>query len=201
VDLYRSCVRDRVDGYYVEYAKRFQIVHSPRSRASLIHDHIIDLVRRRFGEVTGAQLVTVRGRFVLTFSRQGSAFHGSFKKVDRTHRPRFIRTRQAVRFVGQVPLFEVEGTATNLILGYRLNKLATGLAGTYIICPDGDAVAWVWQIDGAEQIDLFPVGQPEAPAAWGTGPQQPARPRPSRVRLKDAAARPDAASGDLPRPE
>lgn len=161
---------------YFLYEPEKKRVHSKRSRASLIHDHVIDRILKGFEEMQGAQLFRRQGRYLLSVN---DSYLASIKKLDKSMRARGIRTGQAVAFIGQLPLFDMPPGVTHLILGYRLNDLQTGIEGVYIMCPDGDAVSWHLRIGGPEMLQLPMEVAPSTPKMPGM---------PQRAKLKEDIA-------------
>lgn len=148
---YVEWVLEGVRDYFRRYEAGDRRVHSKRSRSSLINDHIIDRVYRGFGEISGARLFRRRGRYLLSVR---DTFLGSFKKLDKAMRVHGIPTGQALAFVGQLPRFDMPPSVTHLILGYRLNELQTDCEGVYIVCPNGEDIAWKWRIGGPQVVEL-----------------------------------------------
>jgi hypothetical protein len=147
--LLYQCIRQAWEKYVNGYPAALKAEHSPRSRASLVHDHIVMAARRMLESRMGVCCHEINKLFIVSFN-SGIAIR--FKKLDDSFRSSNIRTQQSLDFMGQQHLPEIEA-AVNLQAGYRLNALETDLEGIYLTCPSGeDTNAWVLELP-AEQYE------------------------------------------------
>lgn len=135
-----------------------QIVMSARSRASLVHDFIVERAAQYAKRTPG----------VRTFERQlmhGLVFDGRyavrFKKFDEENLSKNQPTLQVVEFRSQVELDGIDA-AHHLEVGYIADALGISIADVRLACPSGRGNAWVVSISdrGVETVlaDLFPLG-------------------------------------------
>jgi hypothetical protein len=164
-DHYIEWMRSSVQEYAQGYTPKQRLIHTKGARAHVIHSHIVDRVAREFDAIHGAHVQPKRGRHLLIVA---DTHVGWFKKLDDRRRPRYIRTSQSVRYAGQLRLIGVP-EPTHLILGYQLNAVGTDCSAIYIICPDGDKIAWEWQIWGAEPATLPVTATVDSPAPGASG--------------------------------
>jgi hypothetical protein len=115
---------------------------SRRSRASLVHDLIVETARRLFAGRAGVRIDEARGFFALVFEECVAV---RFKKLNGALRPSHIPTEQAQAYGHQLSLFGDD--ATNLIAGYQLDALGVNLEHVAITCPSGDGIAWYTMLD------------------------------------------------------
>ena len=134
-----------------------QIAMSARSRASLVHDFIVERAAQYAERTPG----------VRTFERQlmhGLVFNGRyavrFKKFDEDNLSKNHPTLQVVEFRSQVELDGIDA-AHHLEVGYIADALGVSIADVRLACPSGRGNAWVVSISdrGVETVlaDLFPL--------------------------------------------
>jgi len=150
---------------YQAYPFDVQAAHTPRTRASAVHDHMVSRAREAFGSVPHAQCTDYGGLFmVLLYGRIAMRF----KKLDDEFRSSNIPTQQSLDFVRQESELPGIKSMTNLQAGYRLNRLQTGLEGVYVACPQGSYNHWITELPiesgfaGASVVE-FPVTPPKTP--------------------------------------
>lgn len=125
-----------------------RIIHQPRTQTSLIHDHLVDQLKRLFADVPGVQFPIIRGRTLMLIKDD---FVTSIKKLDKRHRSSSVATAQSVGFLHQASLPGLE-PATNLIFGYTYNETRTGWDEIWVTCPDGFGLAYEWCIARADAV-------------------------------------------------
>lgn len=144
-----KCINDAWEKYMQAYPANLRIAHSARSRASLIHDHIVEMARKYLEPRIGVACHEINKLFLVSFD---SGIVIRFKKLDDSYRSSNIRTQQSLGFMeqSQLPLPEID-TAINLQAGYRLNALETQLQGIYLTHPTGEqANAWVMELERSQ---------------------------------------------------
>lgn len=130
-------------GDYQAYPFDVQAAHTPRTRASAVHDHMVLRAREAFRSVPHAQCMDYGTLFmVLLYGRIAMRF----KKLDDEFRSSNIPTQQSLDFVRQESDLPGIKSMTNLQAGYRLNRLQTGLEGVYVACPRGSDNHWITEL-------------------------------------------------------
>ena len=135
---------------------------TPRGRANMIWELMIEEARNAFDGVAGASVITANSRTVLRLREPGSEeMLFQFKKLDDRNRPSNYPTQTALRFDRQLPLpgFPV----TRLTVGYQLNDLATEIRDIIVVCMGGRRTEWSISIlePTAEVVPLTtPASQP-----------------------------------------
>lgn len=148
--------------------------HSTRSRASLIHDHIISRLEEAIDGVSALRLTKIKGLHVLVVADRLLL---RFKKLDRALRPSRPWTAQG-EFHQQLPLLEDMPELVKLQAGYQLDRTNTSLQAILLTCPDGKAVRWHLELEQVAVVQIAPVEFDQA-ASESSG----------RVTIKDGAAK------------
>lgn len=124
------------------YPDVHRLIHSSITRASIVHDHIIDRASRYLQTQPGVRLHEVKGLKALVIDDQYAI---RFKKLDESGISRNQPTKQVQDFREQIPLPGIH-TVYNLEAGYVLDKLETGIAKICITCPNGGRNYWEYEI-------------------------------------------------------
>ncbi|WP_162247148.1 hypothetical protein [Rhizobacter sp. Root404] len=128
---------------YQQYPFTIQTAHTPRTRASAVHDHMVLRAREAFASMPHAKCIDHSGLFiVLLYDRIALRF----KKLDDEFRSSNIPTQQSLDFVRQESELPGIKTMMNLQAGYRLNRLQTDLEGVYVACPRGAENLWIKEL-------------------------------------------------------
>ncbi|MGG1637241.1 hypothetical protein [Paenibacillus sp. NRS-1760] len=156
----RKCIFDAVNGYYTgpDYIN-VRHKHSPRSSASLCHDHITEAIRSEFENETGFHASKKRGIF--TLSVKGIVVL-RFKKFNNNLLSSGINTKQLRAFNLQDTVqLEIENLVPNGLLhvGYVMNALGTEVKDVYITYRYGNVNVWSIPLTGVDiaEPELFPV--------------------------------------------
>ena len=123
---------------YMSYPIEKKVVHSARSRASLVHDHIIDRTAKYAARTQEVQIVEKRGLFLFVFDGQIAV---RFKKFDEDLKTSNQPSGQVQQFKNQMQLPGVQA-AHNLESGYILTADAQALSAVHLVCPSGTGVYW-----------------------------------------------------------
>jgi hypothetical protein len=123
---------------YLTYPIDKRIVHSLRSRASLVHDHMVDRATKYAAIEDDVRVVNVGGLYLFVV---GGKMAIRLKKFDKELKTRNQPTGQVDRFKGQEQLPGVEA-AHNLEAGYILSADAQSLAAVHLVCPSGTGIYW-----------------------------------------------------------
>jgi hypothetical protein len=115
-----------------------------RTRASAVHDLIVDNVRRK---VPGAIERPIRGLNAFVID---DFIAIRFKKLDGELEPSNIATHQVAQFRNQE---DIEGLPAfhHLEIGYVLDELQTRIESTHLICPSGPK-SHSWAMDLGEYV-------------------------------------------------
>jgi len=156
----KKCILDAVNGYYTgsDYLK-VRHKHSPRTSASLCHDHITDSIQFEFENEPGVRVSKKRGIFTLTVK---GIVVLRFKKFNNKLLSSGISTKQMQAFNLQDAFqLEMDNLVPNGLLhvGYVLNALGTGVKDVYITYRYGNINIWnipLSEID-VVQPELFPA--------------------------------------------
>lgn len=180
----RAAVADAVSEYN-SYDAGLRRVHSRRSVASLIHDHIVNNIAQFAEGNPEAALHSVSNLWVLSFSK---GYLIRFKKVDEARLPFGHRTKQVRDFRSHQQLNGLP-RAVNLDLGYDLDSEGM-LRSVYLICP-ASVTTNMWESelrdDGAQSVVVSLFGNPVEP--------QGATLLPKKRSVKDEAESGDGDSG------
>jgi len=117
---------------------------SATTRASFINDRMCFHIREKIGYMSGTDFIKRRGRLHLVIIGEEGALEVKFKKLDDNRRPSNIRSYESQDFMNQVQL-EFPGMLhpiTNIVAGYQLNTIRTGIRGIFIVCPYGSQNKW-----------------------------------------------------------
>jgi hypothetical protein len=182
----RDCVEKAWAEYQGAHYADVRHHHTTRSRASLIHDHIVAYARQYFQGDPHVRIFTKRGR---TMANISDKLLVRFKKLDARKRSRGVPTEQFVLFGAQIDFDGIPSSLTHLEVGYVLDGLQTELAGVYITCPNIRSVEWF--IDLREAVAApaaagTTIPPMNAPDPAGSGLQQ-AQTRQKRFRAKGAS--------------
>jgi hypothetical protein len=123
---------------YISYPIEKRIVHTPRSRASLVHDHMVDRATKYAAREGGAQIVERSGLYLFVFGGQIAV---RFKKFDEELKTRNQPSNQVQQFKNQMQLPGVQASY-NLESGYILSADSQSLAAVHLVCPSGTGVYW-----------------------------------------------------------
>ena len=125
-------------GDYMSYPVEKKVVHSARSRASLVHDHMIDRAAKYAARTQEVQIVEKKGLFLFVFDGQIAV---RFKKFDEDLKTSNQPSGQVQQFKNQMQLPGVQA-AHNLESGYILAADAQALGAVHLVCPSGTGVYW-----------------------------------------------------------
>lgn len=154
----RSAVSAAVGAYSDQYSSGVRRVHSPRTRASAIHDHIVDNMAAFADLHDGVSLEETQNLWLLSLH---NGYLLRFKKVGRSRIAAGHRTGQHKRFRNQQQLDGLP-KAINLDLSYELDEVGA-LRAVYLICPSGSySNMWDSEIntEGARPIVVSLFGTP-----------------------------------------
>lgn len=157
----RAGVETAVTKYNGMYDAGLRKVHSKRSTASVIHDHIVDNMAHFAEGSDGIELRLVSNLWILSFPE---GYLIRFKKVGRSRLASGHRTGQVKRFRNHEQLEGLPKTV-NLDLSYELDDEGM-LRAVYLICPAGvSANMWDSELtdDGARPVVVSLFGTPSEP--------------------------------------
>ncbi len=127
---------------YSQYA--FRHIHTARTRACIVHDHMVDNARQRFENRPNTRTYEIGGVFFVEIEEKVLI---RFKKLDEDKLSCNIPTQQSLEFLGQMELPHMPPKVTRLIAGYELNGLQTAIRAVSITCPNGSHNAWYYDLE------------------------------------------------------
>jgi len=152
---------------YMSYPIEKRIVHSPRSRASLIHDHMIDRATKYAIRETDVHIIERSKLYLFVF---GDNIAIRFKKFDEKLEPRNQPSNQVYKFRHQEQLPGVRA-AHNLEAGYILADDEQSVRAIHLVCPTGNKPHWEILLTEETQTtmveDLFSNKVPEKDETGG----------------------------------
>lgn len=129
-----------------EAVPHLRVHWNPRTRASIIHNGMMNEVFKRFHNRDGVRFVRGKGGLVMVCF--GETVTLRFKKLDQSFKTRNIRTAQTIRFALQL---QMDGLmtpeVTNVVAGYLLNELQDEIKGLWIVCSYDSEVQWKHSLD------------------------------------------------------
>lgn len=154
--MIEASIRNGWSDYSSQYADVAHL-HSARTRASLVHDHVIDRIRRATDEAGLLRLARHRGLYLLVVE---GLLVVRFKKLDR--RLRASRAWTAQGMYKQEWMFADLPPVVKLQAGYQLDSTNSDLARVMLTCPDGNWVHWSVEL---EELSVTDLPSPEALAS------------------------------------
>lgn len=153
---YYPLLRDVVIDGFTDYAREYGHVsfkHHARSRATLIHDHIVHYAKERLLALPEFQLIPTKIRNLFDVSGELIV---QFKKLSRSLRTSNITTQFTLTFDAQEEIYSLPGippSLPRLALGYVPRSDWTAVEGVYLTYSCAKNLVWY--------LDLTLVGQPE----------------------------------------
>lgn len=131
------------------------VVMSARSRASLMHDHILAHASQYADSNPSAHYFIRRQMHGLVLNGRYAV---RFKKFDEDNRSRNHPTNQVIDFRSQTELEGIDA-AHHLEIGYITNELESEVVDVRLACPAGQGNSWVFSVSGKQansvMEDLF----------------------------------------------
>lgn len=132
--------------------------HTPRSRASLIHDFIVINAEKEFSNITGLECGYTRGLFTVSFYDKVII---RFKKLDYRMKASNIPTQQALCFETQeqlpLPSFPLLPSPTIVTAGYIPNPTWTEINQKVITCYKDKEILWTIPIAHSTKSVIVPL--------------------------------------------
>jgi hypothetical protein len=145
----QGCILMGINEYQTEYSK-YHYLHSARSRASLVRDHIVEKIKQAFDGNKGVNIIDKRGLFLLSID----GFVIRFKKLNKNFKTSNIQTQQTLRFSNQLEIEGLYKPITNLNAGYIANEFWSDFE-CLITCPNGNRLDWVINIP--KKVSTTPI--------------------------------------------
>jgi hypothetical protein len=166
-DIARLLLESIVTGfedYFKKVPDESRAICSATTRANFINDHMIYHARDKMKAHSQVQFVLRRGRTHLIISEQ---LEIKLKKLNRNRRPSNIITQEVSDYHNQIPLKcpqqlefpDMLNPIANLIAGYQLNSIKTGIEAVYVVCPQGSRNRWELKLDFAPKPVI--IAEPE----------------------------------------
>ncbi len=146
LDPYKARLRESVIQAWEDYESQYghvRHIHTPRTRANIVHDHMVHHARRLFEGDDSVYMCEIKGLFLVQIDGQLLV---RFKKLDEDKRHHNYPTPQNLEFWEQLDLPGIPHL-TRLVAGYELNDLQTAINAIYITCPNGSCNAWDFELD------------------------------------------------------
>lgn len=164
----RRMIDRAVAAYKTEYSADVRRIHSRRSRASVIHDHIVHNAAEFAENEAAVELRELSHLWLLVFE---NGYVLRFKKVDSRKLPAGHKTQQVLKYRSQQQLDGI-APSINLDLSYQLD-LEGNIHAVYLICPAG-AYSNMWDsvltADGTKPVVVSLFGdKSNIPAAEPQG--------------------------------
>lgn len=138
LDLIRDCILAAVQTYNDDY-EGLNVIHSARTKASTINDHIVNNIKNAFQDDPDVHFVYKRQSFRACV--ENGAVNIRFKKMDKKMRVHSIPTQQALAFNCQGVLFE---PSVNINAGYVSDGLDIKIV---LACPqNSNKNYWKWEL-------------------------------------------------------
>lgn len=138
----RECIMQAWEDYESQYG-HVRYIHTPRTRANIVHDHMVHHARRLFEGNAGVFMSEIKGLFLIEIEGQLLV---RFKKLDEDKKHHNYPTPQNLEFWDQLDLPGIPHL-TRLVAGYELNNLQTAIDAIYITCPNGSCNAWYFELE------------------------------------------------------
>ncbi len=161
LETFAAIVRGGFDYYFHHYGDN-SFRHTPRTRANIINDHIVDVAKQFFAEkhpeigsfaAKGRRLFQVPDAAIL-----------HFKKLDRQKRPCNYPTLFAIRFNDPDQFLPGFGPLPRLAVGYVPSRDWTRIDSIFITRPDGKEVRWSIELGGgSDSPQPLTISKPNAP--------------------------------------
>ena len=125
---------------YLGYVPRHRRLHSSTTRAGIVHDHIKQRVRERFGDDPLSYVLQVNKMLVVVIDQRLVI---RFKMLQPDKTSSNIPTGQVRDFREQRDIpelrnqLELIGELSNLEAGYILDRLGSEIVQTWLVCPSG----------------------------------------------------------------
>ncbi|MBI4825348.1 MAG: hypothetical protein HY807_02860 [Nitrospirae bacterium] len=144
------CVMNSWTDYGKEYA-HVRHIHTPTTRANIIHSHMIHHARNFFQDIEGVNFI-IRNKLFMVNIHDTVLLR--FKKLDENKISGNIKTQQTIDFLEQ-DLPSMPQHAKNLIVGYELNSLQTNISAITITCPKNSSeIEWYFDLDIPSQAEI-----------------------------------------------
>lgn len=142
-ERFHGCVRPAWDDYISKYPPEVRMIHTSRTKANIVRDHMVARACQAFEDVPSVRLLTHRGYFLVHV--EGKVLL-RFKKLGKNRRSSNYPTKQAVAYMDNLPLDGIP-ESTRLDVGYQLNDLQTMIATVLINCPRWQGTEWVIDLE------------------------------------------------------
>jgi hypothetical protein len=150
------------DEYHAKVPADLLVSFGPRTRASAVHDLMIQNAAKYASQANDTVLFDMRMMRGMVIK---SLLAIRMKKLDEESSSRSQPTAQVTAFRNQETIDGLQALH-NLELGYVLNEAETDIAEIRLVCPSGDGVYWWMRIGptGAQPMVLPLFAAPTGPA-------------------------------------
>lgn len=116
------------------------VIHKSRTKACIIHDHIIKYIKTAFTGKEGVKLDDYKGVFGINLSDE---LFIRFKKMDKEYIVSNYETVQHTQYMKQGQIAGFPEKPTLLFAGYIPDKSWSAITGIYVACWIGNTLEWV----------------------------------------------------------
>jgi hypothetical protein len=159
IDKLRVCMQEAWDDYQ-RLPDEAKVRISPRSRASVVYDFIVEKAKKLFIGAEGVYLSERRGFLLINFYDRILL---RFKKFNRKLMPHGIRTGQNSLFMNRQGVLLECPEATKLIAGYQLNDFQNGIELMAVVCPNGKSCELYFALEQPKTTEIVPLRDYEVP--------------------------------------
>lgn len=153
------------EDYFKKIDEQSRAICSATTRANFVNDHMVYHARDKMKGNPDVQFITRRGRTHLII---GDRLEVKLKKLNRNRRPSNVLTQEVQDCHNQIPLqcpqqlefLDMLNPIANLIAGYQLNSIRTGIEAVYVVYPQGSRNRWEWKLEFAVEPAMITEAQP-----------------------------------------
>lgn len=140
-----ECVQSALEDFAREHGP-YRHRYTTRTEASIIHDYMVDHVKRRFPFKLHQNLflLELNGKYLI-----------KLKKLDKQLRSRNYPTQMVLDFLTQqqLELFDLP-TPINLQLGYQRHPIEVTQSKVWLTRPNGRLLDWMWPLSAHTPVEL-----------------------------------------------
>jgi len=158
-------IYDAIKGAWYTYGELYdhsRHVHSLRTRANIVYDHMAFNAREAFVNESDVKIMDINGLFLLNFAGRVLL---RFKKLNEDKMPSNLPTLQTIEWFEQLSLPSMP-EAIRVVAGYELNSLQTDIKAVYVTCTAGPRKKWYFELTApqmAEVVDISGIAKPSTP--------------------------------------
>ncbi len=160
--LLLQSINSAFEDYYSNVSDSSRGICSSTTKANFINDHMIFHARANLDGHPAVKFLKRNGRVHLLVCDK---IEIKLKKLNANRRPSNLPTQAVFEFNNQLSsdtnyqlaFKDILNPITNLIAGYQLNRLKTGIEAVFMVCPEGKNNKWEWRLDFVEEPAVIPL--------------------------------------------